>query len=61
LSEPFVEHGRVFKTAWLTAPSADILHISPDVIAALCHTRQYGFKSRQSSLARSAGILAHSE
>jgi hypothetical protein len=39
----------VFETDWLTAPSTDIPHISPDVIAPLCQTRQYGFESRQSS------------
>jgi hypothetical protein len=47
-SEPFVEHGRVFKTDWLTVPSTDIPHIRPDVTAALCQTRQYDFKLRQS-------------
>jgi hypothetical protein len=49
ISEPFVHRGRVFETDWLTAPSTDIPHISPDVIAPLCQTRQYGFESRQSS------------
>jgi hypothetical protein len=28
---------------WLTAPSTDIPHISADVIAPLCQTRQIGF------------------
>src|SRR5579863_3995116 len=61
MSEPFVHRGRVFEPDWLTASSTDIPHISLDVIAALCQTRQYGFESRQSSLAPSAGILARSE
>jgi hypothetical protein len=43
ISEPFVHRGRVFETDWLTAPSTDIPHISPDVIAPLCQTRQIGF------------------
>src|SRR5579863_10674647 len=61
ISEPFVHRGRVFETDWLTAPSTNIPHISLDVIAALCQTRQYRFESRQSFLAPSAGILARSE
>src|SRR5579863_7786820 len=61
ISEPFVHRGRAFETDWLTAPSTDIPHISLDVFTALCQTRQYGFESRQSFLAPSAGILARSE
>jgi len=36
----------------LTAPSADILHTSPDLIRALCQARQYDFRSRQISVWR---------